>query len=298
MKNIEFCVFQISERALSVPTSPLLIHGQVPVVTELPSHDYRESHPLLVQKAVPEVNCKSVGDDEKFRTTSVIPQLVNNEERVKQAETPSLVDTLTSVPKLPSSPPESFISIVRRQSFSSYPEISETRAPITLMRMRNSYNRTFTRSRDSVRTQFQSNKLHSIPVRRGKSGSCRGGANSGGLASNRDKHFVVNKEKVEDNNGTSNVEPIVPNGPKQLENGPKPEQQALSKEEKREFLTTSGTMATTAKQQWQQQSDQQCSKREKKKQAVAAREMPKYVEQKPFTFSSENKYAALLDADD
>ncbi|EJW73903.1 hypothetical protein WUBG_15190, partial [Wuchereria bancrofti] len=45
---------KISERALSVPTSPLLIHGQVPVVTELPSHDYRESHPLLVQKAVPE----------------------------------------------------------------------------------------------------------------------------------------------------------------------------------------------------------------------------------------------------
>ncbi|VIO92040.1 RNA binding protein, putative [Brugia malayi] len=282
---------KVSERAVSVPTSPLLIHGQVSVVAEPSSHDDRENLPLLVQKAVPEVNCKSLGNDEKFRT-SVIPQLASNEERVKQAETPSFVDTLTSVPKLPSPPLESSIAIVRRQSFSSYPEMSETRAPTTLMRTRNSYNRTFTRSRDSVRTQFQSNKLHSIPVRRGKSGSRRGGANSGGLGSDRDKHFVVSKEKVEDDNGTSNVEPIVPNGPKQLENGPKPERQALSKEEKREFLTT------TAKQQWQQQSDQQCSKREKKKQAVAAREMPKYVEQKPFTFSSENKYAALLDADD
>lgn len=28
------------------------------------------------------------------------------------------------------------------------------------------------------------------------------------------------------------------------------------------------------------------------------KEMPKYVEPKPFTFSSENKYAALLEADD
>lgn len=103
-------------------------------------------------------------------------------------------------------------------------------------------------------------------MRRGKSGSRRGGASSGGLGSNRDKHSVASREKVEGNSGGSIVEPIVPNGPKQLENGPKPEQQSISKEEKREFIAASSVMATTAKQPWQQHSDQQYSKKEKKKQ--------------------------------
>ncbi|CAG9535767.1 unnamed protein product [Cercopithifilaria johnstoni] len=177
--------------------------------------------------------------------------------------------------------------------------MSETRASTTLPRTRNTYNRTFIRSRDSVRTQFPSNKVHNIPVRRGKSGPRRGGASSGGLGSDKDKHFVASREKVDGNNGGPSVEPIVSNGPKQLENGPKPEQQSISKDEKRESVTASSTMATTAKQPWQQHSDQQYTKREKKKQITVTREIPKcIIEPKPFTFSSENKYAALLEADD
>lgn len=99
-------------------------------------------------------------------------------------------------------------------------------------------------------------------VRRGKSGSRRGGANSGDLGSNRDKHFVASKEKVNRNSGGASTEPVVPNGPKQLENGPKPEHQSMSKDEKH----GSTTSITIDKQPWQQHSNQQNSKREKKKQ--------------------------------
>ncbi|OZC06492.1 hypothetical protein X798_06529 [Onchocerca flexuosa] len=165
------------------------------------------------------------------------------------------------------------------------------------MRTRNSYSRTFTRSRDSVRNQFPLNKLHN-PGRRGKSGSRRGGSNSGSLGSNKDKHFVASKEKIEDSSDGSSVVPAVSNGPKQLENGPKLKQQSITKEEKRESVTPSTAMATTAKQSSQQHSDHQHSKKEKKKQIATIKEMPKYIEPKPFTFSSENKYAALLEADD
>uniref|UniRef100_A0A0R3S0B0 RRM domain-containing protein n=1 Tax=Elaeophora elaphi TaxID=1147741 RepID=A0A0R3S0B0_9BILA len=286
-----------SERAVSVPASPLLVHGEVSVVTESPLYDCRENCAQPNQKAVSEENYQSTEAVEKLRTTSVISQLVTNEERVvERAEAPSLVTALASAPRrLP--PLEASVLTVRRQSFSNYPEMSETRASTALLRTRNTYNRTFTRSRDSIRTHFPPNRVHNIPVRRGKSGSRRGGATSGILGSNKGKHFAFNREQVEGNSGGSSVEPIVPNGPKQLENGPKPEQQPISKDEKHEFETISNTVTAT-KQPWQQHSDQQHSKREKKKQAIATKEMPKCVEPKPFTFSSENKYAALLEADD
>lgn len=90
--------------------------------------------------------------------------------------------------------------------------------------------------------------------------------NSGSLGSNRNKHFGASKEKFDGNSGDSSVEPAVPNGPKQLENGPKSEQQSVSKDDKHEFMITSSTIPTSAKQPWQQQSDQQYFKREKKKQ--------------------------------
>ncbi|VDK73993.1 unnamed protein product [Onchocerca ochengi] len=280
-----------SERAVSVPASPLFIHGQNPMVTEKMLHSNRDSCPPPVQKAVTE-------GDKKLERTSVVAQLVTNKECiVKETETPSPMTTLPSVPQLPPSLPEPSVLAVRRQSCSNCLEISETRTSTALLRTRNSYNRTFTRSRDSVRNQFPPNKLHN-PARRGKSGSRRGGSNIGGIGSNKDKHFVASKEKVEDNGDGSSVVPAVSNGPKQLENGPKLKQQLISKEEKGEFVTPSTAMATTAKQPLQQHSDHQYSKKEKKKQIAAIREMPKYIEPKPFTFSSENKYAALLEADD
>ncbi|MCP9258348.1 RNA binding protein [Dirofilaria immitis] len=259
-----------SERAVSVPASPLFIHGHSSVISEKMLHDNRENCPPAVQKTI-------AGNGEKLGTTSVITELVTNEERaMEETETSSLLTTLTSVPQLP--PPESSVPV-------ACPEISETRTTTALLRTRNSYNRTFTRSRDSVRTQFAPNKLHNIP------GS--------------DK-----REKVEGSGGSSGVVSVACNGPKQVENGPKSEQSA-SKEEKHEFVTTSTMMATIVKQPWQQHSDQQYSKREKKNRSppdlyisaknsgiAAVREMPKYIEPKPFTFSSENKYAALLETDD
>ncbi|KAL4003276.1 RNA recognition motif family protein [Acanthocheilonema viteae] len=289
-----------SERAVSVPASPSLLHGEVSILTESSLHYYRENYPPPVQEAVPEENYKSVESVEKLTTTSLIPQLPTNKEcGVEQAETPSLVTASASAPQLPPSSPEPSISTIRRESLSNCPEMSEMRASTTLLRTRNTYNRTFTRSRDSVRTQFPPNKVHNIPVRRGKSGSRRGGANSGSLGSNKDKHIVPSREKVDGLSGSSTVEPVVPNGPKQLENGPKPDQQSIRKDEKHEFVMTSNKIATTAEQPWQQHSDQQYSKREKKKQIPATKEMPKcIIEPKPFTFSSENKYAALLEADD
>ncbi|KAM3722942.1 putative RNA-binding protein [Dirofilaria immitis] len=268
-----------SERAVSVPASPLFIHGHSSVISEKMLHDNRENCPPAVQKTI-------AGNGEKLGTTSVITELVTNEERaMEETETSSLLTTLTSVPQLP--PPESSAPVaVRRQSFSNCPEISETRTTTALLRTRNSYNRTFTRSRDSVRTQFAPNKLHNIPVRRGKNGSRRGGSNNGNLGSDK-------REKVEGSGGSSGVVSVACNGPKQVENGPKSEQSA-SKEEKHEFVTTSTMMATIVKQPWQQHSDQQYSKREKKKQIAAVREMPKYIEPKPFTFSSENNVIRIV----
>lgn len=99
MKNIGFCVFQSSERAVSVPASPLLIHGQVPVITE---SDDRENCPPPVHKSISEASRKSANSDEKPKTTSVIPELLTSEGHVvEQTETPSPVIALASAPQLP-----------------------------------------------------------------------------------------------------------------------------------------------------------------------------------------------------
>uniref|UniRef100_A0A915PSZ5 RRM domain-containing protein n=1 Tax=Setaria digitata TaxID=48799 RepID=A0A915PSZ5_9BILA len=283
-----------SERAVSVPASPLLVHAQICGALETPSHDNHENSPPSIEEIVAKSSCESVRNDEKIRTTSVISQSVPNEEQLLEETNPqALAMTATSLAKPSPPPPELPLSATRRQSFSSYPEVSKTLPPAALFRTRNSYSRTFTRSRDSIRSQYTTNKIQTVPVRRGKSGSRRGGPVAAGLVSSREKHFVATRDKI----GSSNTGPKIPNGPKQLENGPESEQ-PISKEEEHEFTVTSTTLATIAKQPWEQHSDQQYSKREKKKQAVAAREMPKYIEPKPFTFSSENKYAPLLDADE
>lgn len=113
MEIFKFYVFQNSERAVSVPASPLFIHGHNPMVTEKMLHSNRDSCPPPVQKAVTE-------GDKKLERTSVVAQLVTNKECiVKETETPSPMTTLPSVPQLPPSLPEPSVLVVRRQSCSN-----------------------------------------------------------------------------------------------------------------------------------------------------------------------------------
>lgn len=118
IKSIGFFVFQSSERAVSVPASPLLVPAEVSLTTEAPLHG---RCPEPVQEAIPEENCKSTEGVEKPRTTSTIPPSASNEEReVGQTEMPpSTVTVLTSASQFPLQPSEPTISIIRRESFSN-----------------------------------------------------------------------------------------------------------------------------------------------------------------------------------
>lgn len=101
---------------------------------ESPLHKYRENCPSQVQEVVPKGNCKSTEGAQKLRTSSVIPQLDTNEERVvEQAETPSLVTSSASAPHLLPPPPEPSISTVRRESFSN---VSDFDFPSNLTHLR------------------------------------------------------------------------------------------------------------------------------------------------------------------
>ncbi|CAG9535768.1 unnamed protein product [Cercopithifilaria johnstoni] len=112
-----------SERAISIPASPLLVHGEVSVVIESPLHDdCRENCPPPAQEAVPEENCKIAEGVEKLRTTSIIPVLVTNEERaMEKAETPSAT-ILASTPQLP--PPRESSIPTNASRFNFSPNLS------------------------------------------------------------------------------------------------------------------------------------------------------------------------------
>ncbi|VDN02722.1 unnamed protein product [Thelazia callipaeda] len=265
-----------SEQSVPLSTSSTSLLKNISISSETPPLDDLEKCPPI-QENVIEVCPELVRSSDETVTCLVHPQVVANEKRsVEEIEKSLSAATIPPPPPSPSSisSPKPLYSTTSFRS-SNQTEASEVLTSYAPGRSKNSYNRTFTRSRDSFRVQ-----------KKGK-----GNASAGGLSS-MDKRLAVRK----DSKNESIVEFSKHNGPEEPEK--RCQQQMLIEQKYDDVITATETSSTAMRRQY---SDQQpYSKKEKKKQAVETKtkDLSRYVEAKPFSFSSENKYAALLEADE